>query len=815
MRFTLSGIGVALLAACVAPASAEPPFGIDHRTPWTNSHVIGSPDPPPPYRVARAFPKLTFRQPLYVVTEPGTDDLIVLTHDGGYEGPGRFFRFPNRPDVDKAEPILEINRIAYGVAFHPDYAKNGYIFVGSNGPDDAKVKKDRVSRFTVERAPPHRIDSKSEVVILEWESNGHNGADLGFGPDGMLYVTSGDGTSDSDGDLRGQELAHLTAKVLRLDVDHPSADKPYSVPKDNPFVDRKGTAPETWAYGLRNPWRMTFDKKTGRLWVGQNGQDLWEQAYVVHKGDNFGWSVMEGSHPFQPARERGPDPIAPPTVEHHHSVFRSLTGGVVCYGTKYPELDGVYVYGDYSTGEIWGAKHDGEKVVWDKELAQTRLAIVGFGADPDGEVLVVDHGGGLYRLEPSPKDEKRPPLPRKLSETGLFLSTKDHKPDPGLIPYSVNAPLWSDGAEKERYIALPGDSQIDFTTSRGWNFPDGAVLVKTFSLRLREGDPASKRRVETRLLTRQDGEWHGYSYAWGDDQADAELVEAAGRDRAYRVERPGGGAREQTWHYPSRAECMVCHSRAANWVLGLTELQMNKVHDYGGVKDDQLRTLEHVGVFRVSRLDHVEEARRRARDFAAAGGGLTASLRAGAAGFAAASPRPLRGPAEGAGRLAAGLGALAPAWPDPLQAVADRLGGEPSYTTLLPKRPAEYRRLADPSDPAADLDRRARSYLHANCAQCHVLAGGGNARIDLEFTTPREEMHLIGEKPLHDAFGVADARLVAPGDPDRSVLLLRLTRRGTGQMPPLATSEVDQEGVKLLREWIAAMKPVPTKTPGE
>ena len=191
-------------------------------------------------------------------------------------------------------------------------------------------------------------------------------------------------------------MTHLTAKVLRIDVDHPAAGKVYSVPKDNPFVNRKNVRPETWAYGLRNPWRMTFDRKTGRLWVGQNGQDLWEQAYVIHKGDNCGWSVNEGSHPFQPDRVRGPDPIVMPAVEHHHSVFRSLTGGVVYYGKKYPNLDGAYIYGDYSTGAIWAARNDGTKTLSDIPLADSRLQIVGFGVDPDGELLIVDHAGGLH-----------------------------------------------------------------------------------------------------------------------------------------------------------------------------------------------------------------------------------------------------------------------------------------------------------------------------------------------------------------------------------------------------------------------------------
>src|SRR5207244_11110778 len=166
-----------------------------------------------------------------------------------------------------------------------------------------------------------------------------------------LYVTSGDGTSDSDTNVTGQRTDLLLAKVLRIDVDHvgePSGVRPrrnYSIPGDNPYVDDKRFAPETWAYGLRHPWRMCSDPKTGHIWVGQNGQDLWETAMLVRKGANYGWSVMEGSHPFYRERKSGPTPIVKPTVEHHHSESRSLTGGVVYYGERYPDLQGAYLYG--------------------------------------------------------------------------------------------------------------------------------------------------------------------------------------------------------------------------------------------------------------------------------------------------------------------------------------------------------------------------------------------------------------------------------------------------------------------------------------
>ena len=203
---------------------------------------------------------------------------------------------------------------------------------------------------------------RSEQVIIEWHSEGHDGGGLVFGHDGMLYISTGDGTTDSDGWVSGQDLSELLGGVLRIDVDHPNGTQAYSVPNDNPFVGMKDARPENWAYGLRNPWRMCIDQKTGRIWAGNNGQDLWETVHLIRRGENYGWSVYEGSHPFYLNRKPGPTPPVPPTIEHSHAEFRSLTGGVVYYGAKFPELNGVYVYGDYSSGEIWGARHDGSRV---------------------------------------------------------------------------------------------------------------------------------------------------------------------------------------------------------------------------------------------------------------------------------------------------------------------------------------------------------------------------------------------------------------------------------------------------------------------
>ena len=440
-------------------------------------------------------------------------------------------------------------------------------------------------------------------------------------------------------------------------------------------------------------------------------------------------------------------------LEHHHSEARSLTGGIVHYGQQLPELRGAYIYGDHSTGKIWGAKHDGTKLLWHRELADTPFHIPGFGTDSKGEFLVADYAGngegGFYTLVASPPPTSSAPFPHTLSESGLFQSVKGHVVQSALIPYEVNSPLWSDGARKARFIAIPGDSpKIEAKGPRGWTFPDDTVIVKSFSLDFVEGDDRSRRWIETRFLTKQQNEWIGYSYRWNEEQTDATLVSQEGLDHEFTIQ-TAEGPRPQKWHYPSRAECMVCHSRAAGFVLGLSTGQMNR--------------------------EAVETS--------------FASL-------------PESQPASGNGSTP-GDGEL------PMEnqlELLQRLG-----LLKLEKPPAELERLVNPYDAAASLEARAKSYLHANCANCHVEAGGGNSQMQLEFVTALDKMKLIDAVPVHDKFGLAEARIVAPGDPERSVILRRMARRGRGQMPQLATFVVDQPAVDMMTAWIKGMNAAAAK----
>src|SRR5688572_21311848 len=395
------------------------------REPWLSSRITDSPEPPAPFVTERVFPKLKFREPVELSPMPGTDRLILVEREA------KIFSFSNDPACEKPDLFVNMKDLSkeiyetYSMAFHPGFRTNRYVFIfyilKSGLPDGTHI-----SRFNVKDTDPPTVDLSTEKLLITWLSGGHNGGCIRFGPDGYMYLAAGDATVPSPPDLldTGQDLSDLLGSILRIDVDREDPGKPYRIPPDNPFINTPRARPEIWAYGFRNPWRMSFDP-AGNLWAGDVGWELWEMIYRIERGGNYGWSLMEGTHIVRPGSKVGPTPILPPVIEHPHSEAASITGGYVYRGTRLSELKGAYIYGDYETGKIWELWHDGRRVTKSRELADTPFKIISFGEDHAGELYILDYAGTIHRLTRNPAAGKPSDFPRKLSETGLFASVRD------------------------------------------------------------------------------------------------------------------------------------------------------------------------------------------------------------------------------------------------------------------------------------------------------------------------------------------------------------------------------------------------------
>lgn len=377
-----------------------------------------------PLKVELAFPELQWNgwQPEDADGRPQQFRPIVLTNaaDGSNrifvgEQKGTIYSFDNNPAVTKSNVFLDIfDRVVYkdneneegllGFAFHPQYKKNGQLFVYYTSKK-TKPHTSVVSRFKVSPDNPNVALPASEEVLLEipqpfWN---HNGGTLAFGPDGYLYIGLGDGGAGNDPLDQAQNVNTLLGSILRIDVDHHDSGKKYAIPKDNPFVGKENAQPEIYAYGLRNIWRMSFDRKTGTLWCADVGQNLWEEINLITKGGNYGWNLREGMHPFG-LKASGPRPdLIEPIWEYDHQIGASITGGVVYRGKKLPELVGKYIYADYVTGKVWALKYDeaAKKVISNEAIPTDKLPIISFGEDEEGEVyftLVTANGKGVFKF---------------------------------------------------------------------------------------------------------------------------------------------------------------------------------------------------------------------------------------------------------------------------------------------------------------------------------------------------------------------------------------------------------------------------------
>ena len=587
-----------------------------------------------------------------------------------------------------------------GMSMHPRFAENGFVFVyySAVGTQGTQVEA-RLSRF-ISRDGGLTLDMTSEEVLLRMPrtTQYHWGGTLAFGPDGMLYASIGDGGISSN----AQQLGSLYGKMIRIDVDSAPG---YRVPADNPFVNVPSARGEIYAYGLRNPWKWSFDRSSGVLWEGDVGWNQYEEINQISKGGNYGWPIREGAHCGNGSNNCATAGLIDPVFEYAHDPNAAgavVIGGYSYFGTAMPELAGTYLFAD-GYGKVFALRYDTAGKATAQLLVESVPIVSTFAQDETGEVYMAT-SGSVFLLAPATPPQPST-FPQKLSETGCMNASNPSLPGSALIPYDVNSPLWSDGAAKERWFALPNGSTIARGLDGDFDLPIGSVVVKSFRVK--------GQLVETRLMVRHDdGDWAGYSYEWNDAQTEAFLL-------------PGGKVKTvqgQQWTIPSRNQCLACHTEAAGRTLGLETAQLNRNLLYPSTQRtaNQLATLDAIGVF----------------------------------------------------------------------------------STPLGVAPSMLDKLTVPSDTSQPLDKRARAYLHANCSMCHRPNGPGQGPEDFRYSLPGLSIGAINVIPTQSDFGIAGARLILPGHPEKSIVSHRIGTLELGRMPPLATAMVDASGLALVNQWI-------------
>ena len=570
-----------------------PAFGIDTRPTVASFNLPTSVGNAGAIDLVAAFPNLSFNAAIFVSGVPGETRLVVAQQSGQLRA------FVPSAGVSTSRTILDVSgnlvfageQGLLGLAFDPNFTTNRFIYVNySRRADGATI----VARYTWDAGADVAVPASEKIIlVVPQPAANHNGGMLAFGPDGYLYIAMGDGGGANDQFRNAQNLNSLLGKILRIDVHPAVATAAYDVPADNPFVGTANTRPEIWAYGLRNPFRFSFDRQTGQLWAGDVGQDAIEEIDIITRGANYGWPRFEGTRLLQPGTSlTGSAPHTPPIYQYDHSLGVAVIGGYVYRGARIAALIGAYLYGDFASGTVWSLRYDGVNPATNAELA-TAQNPTSFGEDNNGEVYVVSQNGGIFQMNESGGGGS---APTRLSQTGLFTDLAALTPASGLIEYGLNLPFWSDGALKRRWVAVPANATVTFSATGPWTFPVGTVIVKHFEMQMADGDPNSVRRLETRVLTRTASGWQGFTYRWNTDETDADLL-ASGETELLTINTVGGGTRTQLYEYPSRTGCLQCHNEAAGSVLGLSTRQLNRMFDYGAVTDNQLRALSHIGYF--------------------------------------------------------------------------------------------------------------------------------------------------------------------------------------------------------------------------
>jgi uncharacterized repeat protein (TIGR03806 family) len=565
-------------------------YGLDARVAPSSVTIPGA-GSSGPVTLVNAFPNLQFTGPVALVHAGDGSNRLFVAERGGV-----IKVFANSRDTTQATTLLDLTARVdseggeagfLSLAFDPAFRTNRTFYV-SYATKDTTPRKVRLARYRVSSTNPSAIEANSERVLLEidHENAYHFGGWLGFGPDGLLYMTHGDGGNE----VLVQSTSTLFGKVLRMRVNSDAS--AVSPPSDNPYGNF------VWARGLRNPWRCSFDRAgNGNLWCGDVGNSRREEVNLIRRDANYGWPLYEGSLVLDNPDNRPYSDFTPPVHEYDHAVGVAVIGGYVYRGAALPALVGRYVYGDYTAQTVWALQFNGSGV----ETANDTVAagppyMLGMGEDQNGELYALAGNGTIFGLQANAASSSTAPMPTVLSATGLFSNLAQLTPSPGVIDYEVNAPFWSDGARKQRWFVLPAGATIGFAADGAWSFPPGTITVKHFELPLAGGGTT---RVETRVMVNRSEGWTGYTYRWRADQSDADLLTSAA-SATYQTVNPATNAPTTlSWTFPSQAQCLQCHTQVSGRVLGLNTRQFNGNHTYAatGRSDNQLRTLNHIGVF--------------------------------------------------------------------------------------------------------------------------------------------------------------------------------------------------------------------------
>ena len=706
---------VALISPSISMAQVQAPFGLDTRS--SNLSCLAVPPP--------ANAEITLEQQYTGLNINGVGALTVLTHLPGDDSFWHFAtrsgfvgRFQNDAGVTGYTTVLDLrSRVTVPpdggliqFIFHPQFPADPRVFVNysvtaADGTSDADII---ISSFTSSDGGL-TFDEASKNVLIRWpRGRFHQGGYMAFDNDGLLHIGIGDGTIQGDPNGNSQNLDNYLGKILRIDIDTIQPPYPYGIPDGNPYKDSGGSPlEEIFAVGVRNPYRGDYDLESRTAYIGDVGFTRREEVSEVTLGANLGWNVKEGNLCYSNNYGDCDDPVlVDPVVDYPHSNGRcAVIGGYFYRGALIPELQGQYLYGDFCTGTVLTVDFDQSGEPFERTLipdGQGAGNIHGWGKDASGELYLLNNTR-IFKVMPSGGTGPSGP-PAQLSQTGCFDSNDPSIPAAGLIPFEPNAALWSDGATKRRWIALPDGETINIDAEGDFEFPTGTVLVKEFAV---EGD-----LIETRLFMEHGGAWAGYSYEWIGN--DAFLLPDAKQKVL-----PNG----QLYQFPGRGECLRCHTSAAKFSLGPTVHQLNGTTVYPSTnrESNQLETMEHIGL-------------------------LSA----------------------------------------PLSAPVEQL---PATVAL--------------EDTHHAAERRARSYLDANCAGCHRGEGPTQSSMDLRFTTPRNNMNVCGVTPVFGDLGIPGALILQPGNPGGSIIHARPSSSDPlVRMPPLATVIPHTEGMAVLAEWI-------------